>query len=29
MELALTIISINLCYIGYVLNQILKHLKNK
>ena len=29
MELALTIISINLCYIGYVLNQILKELKNK
>jgi len=24
MELALTIISINLCYIGYVLNEILK-----
>jgi hypothetical protein len=29
MELALTIISINLCYIGYVLNQILKEIKNK
>jgi hypothetical protein len=29
MELALTIISVNLCYIGYVLNEILKELKNK
>jgi hypothetical protein len=29
MEFILTIISINLCYIGYVLNEILKHLKNK
>jgi hypothetical protein len=29
MELALTIISINLCYIGYVLNEILKKIKNK
>lgn len=27
MELALTIISINLCYIGYVLNQILKEIR--
>jgi hypothetical protein len=29
MELILTILSINLCYIGYVLNQILKEIKNK
>jgi hypothetical protein len=29
MELVLTIISINLCYIGYVLNEILKEFKNK
>jgi hypothetical protein len=29
MELALTIISVNLCYIGYVLNEILKEFKKK
>lgn len=29
MELILTILSVNLCYIGYVLNQILKEIKNK
>jgi hypothetical protein len=29
MELVLTIISVNLCYIGYVLNEILKEFKNK
>ena len=29
MKFILTIISINLCYIGYVLNQILKKIKNK
>ena len=29
MELILTVISINLCYIGYVLNEILKEFKNK
>lgn len=29
MELALIIISINLCYIGYVLNEILKEIKKK
>ena len=29
MEITLVIISINLCYIGYVLNEILKKLKNR
>jgi len=29
MELTLTIISVNLCYIGYTLNEILKEIKNK
>ena len=29
MKLILTVISINLCYIGYVLNEILKEFKNK
>jgi hypothetical protein len=29
MELILTIISVNLCYIGYILNKILKQFKNK
>ena len=29
MEITLVIISVNLCYIGYVLNEILKELKNK
>ena len=29
MGITLAIISVNLCYIGYVLNEILKELKNK
>jgi hypothetical protein len=29
MEITLAIISVNLCYIGYVLNEILKEIKNK
>jgi hypothetical protein len=29
MELVLTIISVNLCYIGYLLNEILKEFKKK
>jgi len=29
MEIMLAIVSLNLCYIGYVLNEILKELKNK
>jgi hypothetical protein len=29
MEITLAIISVNLCYIGYVLNEILKEIKNR
>jgi hypothetical protein len=29
MEVILTIISVNLCYIGYILNEILKEIKKK
>jgi hypothetical protein len=29
MEFMLASLSLNLCYIGYVLNEILKELKNK
>lgn len=29
MEIMLAIVSFNVCYIGYVLNEILKELKNK